>query len=63
MATRPPKAPTPEPLMTLTQVAEFASVSTRMVRRLVERDKLRPVYVGRLPRFRPADVRDAFRPE
>ena len=60
--TNPIKPPLTEPLMTLRQVAAFASVSTRTVRRLVEEGRLRPVYVGRLPRFRPADVRDAFRP-
>lgn len=49
--------------MTAAEVAEYAAVSTKTVRRLVARGILRPITIGRLLRFRPIDVRDVFRPE
>ena len=59
----PPQLPALEPLMTSRQVAAYAGVSTRMVRRLVKDEVLPVVKIGRCPRFRPADVRAVFRPD
>ena len=39
------------------QVAEQLHVSTRTVRQLTRSGQLRATYVGRLPRYLPADVR------
>jgi excisionase family DNA binding protein len=43
-------------LLTTDDVAEILGVSARTVRRLVASGQLRPVYVGRLPRFTEAEV-------
>jgi len=53
----------PESLMTIRDVAEYARVSERTIARLIASGDLRSVKIGRVIRFRPADVRDAFRPE
>ena len=39
------------PLLTTNDVAEILGVTPRTVRRLVSSGQLRPIYVGRLPRF------------
>jgi len=44
------------PLLTREQVAEELGVSPRTVARLVERGELACVRIGRLARFRPADL-------
>lgn len=61
--TNPTRSHPPDQLWTTAQVAEFLQVSERSVRRLVKDEKLPVVYVLGLPRFRAADVRDAFRPQ
>ena len=44
------------PLLTTNDVAEILGVSPRTVQRLVSSGQLRPVYIGRLPRFTEAEV-------
>jgi excisionase family DNA binding protein len=44
-------------LLTPSEVADVLQVSVRQVRRLVASGQLRPVYVGRLPRFTETEVR------
>lgn len=46
-------------LLTPSEVAERLQVSRRTVQRLVASGQLRPVYVGRLPRFTLKEL-DAF---
>lgn len=46
-------------VLTSEQVAEMLEVSPRTVARLVKRGELPVLHIGRLPRFRPADV-EAF---
>ena len=46
-----------ERLLTTNDVAEVLGVSPRTVRRLIASGQLRPVYVGRLPRFTEAEIR------
>ena len=60
MAKSPPPS---EALMTIRNVAAHVQVSERTIARLVDAGALRAVRIGRTIRFRPADVRDAFRPE
>ena len=43
-------------LLTPDEVAEILRVSPRTVRRLTASGQLRPVYVGRLPRYTQAEV-------
>lgn len=43
-------------LLTAEQTAELLGINVRMVRRLTEQRRLPFVKVGRLVRFRPADV-------
>ena len=43
-------------LLTPNEVAEILGVSARTVRRLVSSGQLRPIYVGRLPRFTEQEV-------
>lgn len=43
-------------LLTTNEVAEILGVSARTVRRLIASGQLRPVYVGRLPRFTEAEI-------
>jgi excisionase family DNA binding protein len=43
-------------LLTTDDVAAILGVSARTVRRLIASGQLRPVYVGRLPRFTEAEV-------
>lgn len=43
-------------LLTTDDVASILGVSARTVRRLIASGQLRPVYVGRLPRFTEAEV-------
>lgn len=45
-----------ERLLTPIEVAEILRVSPRTVRRLIASGQLRPVYVGRLPRFTATEV-------
>lgn len=47
------------PVLTREQVAELLEVSPRTVARLVKRGELPVLHIGRLPRFRRADV-EAF---
>lgn len=44
------------PLLTTNDVAEALGVSPRTIQRLVSSGQLRPVYIGRLPRFTEAEV-------
>ena len=44
-------------LLTTNDVAAILGVSARTVRRLVASGQLRPVYVGRLPRFTDDEIR------
>ncbi len=46
-----------ERLLTTDDVAMILGVSVRTIRRLVASGQLRPVYVGRLPRFTEAEIR------
>lgn len=46
-----------ERLLTTDDVAATLGVSARTVRRLIASGQLRPVYVGRLPRFTEAEIR------
>lgn len=46
----------PAKLMTLAEVAEYLSATERQVRDLVYRRKIPHVRVGRLLRFRPAEI-------
>jgi excisionase family DNA binding protein len=50
-------------VLTREQVANVLAVSPRTVARLVERGELPVVHVGRLARFRPADVEALLVPE
>ena len=43
-------------LLTTNEVAAMLGVSSRTVRRLVASGQIRPVYVGRLPRFTEAEI-------
>ena len=43
-------------LLTTDDVAALLGVSPRTIRRLVSLGQLRPVYVGRLPRFTEAEI-------
>ena len=43
-------------LLTTNDVAEILGVTPRTIRRLVASGQLRPVYVGRLPRFTEAEI-------
>lgn len=43
-------------LLTLDEAAAVLRVSVRTVQRLVASGQLRPVYVGRLPRFTQAEL-------
>jgi excisionase family DNA binding protein len=45
-----------ERLLTTDDVAVILGVSVRTIRRLVASGQLRPVYVGRLPRFTEAEI-------
>lgn len=48
-------------LLTKTDVAELLQVSPRTVENLVNSGRLpKPVYVGRLPRWRPELIHEAF---
>ena len=44
------------PLLTTNDVAEILGVTPRTVQRLVSSGQLRPIYVGRLPRFTEAEI-------
>lgn len=45
-----------ERLLSTNDVAEILGVSTRTIRKLVASGQLRPIYVGRLPRFTEAEL-------
>jgi excisionase family DNA binding protein len=45
-----------ERLLSTNDVAEILGVSPRTIRRLIASGQLRPVYVGRLPRFTAAEI-------
>ena len=44
------------PLLTTNDVADILGVTPRTVRRLVSSGQLRPIYVGRLPRFTEVEI-------
>jgi excisionase family DNA binding protein len=54
LASSPPLGP----LMTVAEAATILRVSTRTIRRLIERGELDAVRVGRSVRIRPADIMD-----
>lgn len=45
-----------ERLLSTDEVAAILGVSARTIRRLIASGQLRPVYVGRLPRFTEAEI-------
>jgi excisionase family DNA binding protein len=47
----------PDTLLTTRQVAASLAISTSMVRKLVGRGDLHALFIGRLPRFEPGEVR------
>lgn len=51
--------PSPDPLITLVDVAERLNVSLRSVQRLVRQGRIRVIRIGRLVRVQAADV-DSF---
>ena len=48
--------PSPDPLITLVDVAERLNVSLRSVQRLVRQGRIRVIRIGRLVRVQAADV-------
>lgn len=48
--------PSPDPLITLVDVAERLNVSLRSVQRLVRQGRIRVIRIGRLVRVQTADV-------
>ena len=51
----------PEPLLTLDEVATALQVSTKTVRRLIDRGELQALHIGRQVRLHPASLQTYLR--
>ena len=60
MSTSNPKSALPARLLTIEEVARICGVSTRSVRRWIDRDELPAVRIGRLVRVAERDLQRFF---